>query len=249
MRRFVTALALVVAAPLPAAADTVLTLRNHSDEVVMMGQKTPAQDNEFRYWFSDDSTRYDMGDDTSIIMSLEAKKLYVVNHLEKNFSAIDLPFDFKSLVGPEMAPMMEQMMKMMAASVTVTPTERTGEFGGYACKYSKVDISMAMMQMNMDQCLSEKMPIDYARYQALAKAQAEMVPNGSWMKELAEKLKGFPVRSETTTTVMGKSFQSWQELKSVEEKSAPAGFYAPPAGYMEVKFDPMAQQQPKKKRK
>jgi len=248
MRRIVTVLALLVA-PLPAAADTVLTLRNHSDEIVMMGQKTPAQDNEFRYWFSDDATRYDMGDDTSVILSLEAKKFYVVNHLEKSFSAIDLPFDFKSLVGPEMAPMMEQMMKMMAASVTVTPTGRHGEFAGYPCKYSQVVVSMAMMQMNMDQCLSDKMPIDYARYKSLATAQAEMVPNGSWMKDLADKLQGFPVRSETTTTVMGKSFKSWQELQSVEEKSAPAGFYAPPPGYQEVKFDPMAQQQPKKKRK
>lgn len=247
MRRIATALVLVLA-PLPAAADTVLTLRNHSDEVVMMGQKTPAQDNEFRYWFSDDSTRYDMGDDTSIVMSLAAKKLFVINHLEKNFSTIDLPFDFKSLVGPEMAPMMEQMMKMMAASVTVTPTDRTGEYGGYACKFSKVDISMSMMQMSMDQCLSEKMPIDYSRYKALAQAQAEMIPSGSWMKELADKLQGFPVRSETTTTMMGKSFKSWQELKSVEEKSAPAGFYAPPAGYKEIKFDPMAQQQGKRRK-
>jgi hypothetical protein len=69
-----------------------------------------------------------------------------------------------------------------------------------------------------------------------------MMPNGSWMKEMVDKLEGFPVRSESTTTMMGKSFKSWQELESVDEKSAPAGFYAPPVGYKEVKFDPMAQQ-------
>ena len=248
MQRLPLPLALAVAlAAAPAAADTVLTLANHSDEVVMMGQKTPAQDNEHLYWFSDSATRYDMGD-SSIVMNLDHKKLYVVNHLEKNYSTIDLPFDFKSLVGPEMAPMMDQMMKMMAASVTVTPTDRTGEFGGYSCRYSKVDISMAMMQMASDQCLSDKMPIDYSRYKALAAAHAEMVPNGSWMKEMAEKLHGFPVRSETTTTVMGKSFKSWQELESVEQKSPPAGFYAPPSDYQEIKFDPMAQQQKRKKK-
>lgn len=248
MRRFGTALALAVAlAPMPAAADTVLTIRNHSDEVVMMGQKTPAQDNQFKYWFADDATRYDMGEDTSIIMNLGDKKLFVVNHLEKSFSTIELPFDFKSLVGPEAAPMMEQMMKMMAATVTVTPTDKTGEYGGYSCKYSKVAISMAMMQMNMDQCLTDRMPIDYARYKALATAQAEMVPNGSWMKELADKLQGFPVRTESTMTMMGKSFKSWQELESVAEQSAPGGFYAPPAGYKEIKFDPMAQQAKRRK--
>lgn len=242
----VFALCLVTA--LPAAADTVLTLANHSDEIVMMGQKTPAQDNEQQYWFTDDATRFDAGD-TSIVMRLDSKKLYVLNHSEKSYSTIDLPFDFKSLVGPEMAPMMDQMMKMMAASVTVTPSDRAGEFAGYGCRYSQVDVSMAMMQMSIDQCLSEKMPIDYSRYQALAEAQAEMIPNGSWMKELAEKLQGFPVRSETTTTMMGKSFQSWQELKSVEEKSAPAGFYAPPPGYKEIRFDPMAAQAQQRRKK
>lgn len=249
MRPLVISLALALAlGALPLAADTVLTLRNHSDEIVMMGQKTPAQDNEHQYWFSDSATRYDMSE-SSIVMNLEQKKLFIINHDEKSYSTIDLPFDFKSLVGPEMAPMMDQMMKMMAASVTVTPTGRGGEFGGYSCKYSKVDISMAMMQMASEQCLSDQMPIDYSRYKALAVAQAEMVPNGSWMKEMAEKLQGFPVRSETTTTMMGKSFESWQELTSVEERSAPAGFYAPPAGYREIKFDPMAQQQQKRKKK
>jgi len=248
MRRRISRLGLALSlAAVPAVADTVLTLANHSDEIVMMGQKTPAQDNEQQYWFSADATRFDAGE-SSIVMRLDTRKLYVVNHSEKSYSTIDLPFDFKSLVGPEMAPMMDQMMKMMAASVTVTPTERTGEFAGYPCKYSQVSISMAMMQMSMDQCLSEKMPIDYSRYQALAEAQAEMVPNGSWMKELAEKLEGFPVRSETTTTMMGKSFQSWQELRSVDEKSAPAGFYGPPAGSREIRFDPMAQQQKRRKK-
>jgi len=248
MRRHVLPLGIAFSlAAVPAAADTVLTLANHSDEVSVMGQKTPAQDNEQQYWFTDDATRFDAGD-TSIVMRLDAKKLYVIHHPEKNYSTIDLPFDFKSLVGPEMAPMMDQMMKMMAASVTVTPTDRSGEYGGFSCKFSKVNISMAMMQMSMDQCLSDEMPIDYSRYKALAEAQAEMIPNGSWMKEIADKLQGFPVRSETTTTMMGKSFGSWQELKSVDERSSPPGFYAPPAGYKEIRYDPMAQQQKRRKK-
>jgi len=61
------------------------------------------------------------------------------------------------------------------------------------------------------------------------------------MKDLAQKIKGFPVRTETTTAMGKKSFKNWQELKSVEERTAPEGLYAPPAGYREVKFDPMAQ--------
>lgn len=239
--KYFAALALVLSvASVPAAADTVLTIANHSDAFSMMGQNTPAQDNTFYYWFGADATRYDM-DETSVILRLDQKKFYLVNHGEKTYSAMDLPIDFEKLVGPEMAPMMQQMAQMMAATLTVTPSERTGNYAGYACKFQRVDLSMAMMQTSMDMCTTEELPIDYPKYRELSIAQSELAPNVSWMRDLAEKLKGFPLRTDTTATVMGKAMKSWQELKSVEEKAAPAGHYEPPAGYREVKFDPMAQ--------
>ena len=234
-----SALALALAA-VPVGADTVLTIANHTDAFSMMGQTTPAEDNTFTYWFGADATRYDM-DETSVILRLDQKKFYLVNHAEKTYSAMDLPIDFEKLVGPEMAPMMEMMAKTMAATTTVTPSDRTGSFAGYSCKYQRVDLSIAMMKTSMDMCTTEELPIDYSKYREIALAQSELAPNVSWMRDLAEKVKGFPLRTDTTTSGMGASMKSWQELKSVEEKAAPAGHYAPPAGYREVKFDPMAQ--------
>jgi hypothetical protein len=234
-----SALALSLIA-VPATADTVLTIANHSDAFSMMGQTTPAEDNTFYYWFGADATRYDM-DETSVILRLDQKKFYLVNHDEKTFSAMDLPIDFEKLVGPEMAPMMQQMAKMMAGTMTVTPSDRTGSFAGYSCKYQRVDVSMAMMKTSMDMCATEELPIDYPKYREVALAQAELAANQAWMRDLAEKVKGFPLRTDTTITGMGASMKSWQELKSVEDKAAPAGHYDPPAGYREVKFDPMAQ--------
>ena len=227
-------------ASVPVGADMMLTIANHSDAFSMMGQTTPAEDNTFTYWFGAEATRYDM-DETTVILRLDQKKFYLVNHGEKTFSAMDLPIDFEKLVGPEMAPMMQQMAQMMAATTTVTPSDRTGTYAGYSCKYYRVDISMAMMQTSMDMCTSEELPIDYPKYRELSIAQSELAANVSWMRDLAEKVKGFPLRTDTTATVMGKAMKSWQELKSVEEKAAPAGHYEPPAGYREVKFDPMAQ--------
>lgn len=235
----VSALALALAA-VPAAADKVLTIANHSDAFSMMGQTTPAEDNTFTYWFGGDAIRYDM-DETSVILRLDQKRFYFVNHDEKTYSPMDLPIDFEKLVGPEMAPMMQQMAQMMAATTTVTPSDRTGSYAGYSCKHYRVDISMAMMQTSMDMCTTEDLPIDYPKYRELYLAQSELAAGQSWMRDLAEKLKGFPLRTDTTATVMGKPMKSWQELKSIEEKAAPAGHYEPPAGYREVKFDPMAQ--------
>jgi hypothetical protein len=242
MRRLLALLCLAAVASAPVRADQVMNIFRHTDEMKMMGHTTPAQDVMTETWFGEQGMRFD-DPDSAIIVRVDQKKLFVVNKKEKSFSAIDLPFDFKSLVGPEMASMMDQMMKMMAATVTVTPTDRSGEYAGYHCKWYKVDIKMNMMQMAMDSCNSENMPVDVDRYHSLRKMQAEMSMNSQWIKDLMDKLPGFAVRSETATTMMGKTFKSWQELRSVEEKGAPHGFYEPPAGFKEIKFDPMKQQQ------
>jgi len=229
--------ALLVAAP--AAADKVLVIANHTDAMEMMGQTTPAQDDTYEYWFGDQAVRYDQGDH-SVVVSFADKTLYTIDHVKKQYSAIQLPFDFEKLMGPDAAPMMEQMMKMMAATSKVTPLDRTGEFAGHNCKYYKIDISMSMMQSAMDVCISKDLQIDYSKFRELVEAQSELMPNQDWMKDFAQ-LDGFPIRSETTTTVMGKSFGSWQELQKVEERDAPAGNYGPPSGYQEIKYDPMKQ--------
>ncbi len=245
MRRILPILASTLALAATAGADQVVTMLNHNDEVSVLGQRTPAQDVKHEYWFGAEALRYDMGE-TSIITRPTDKKLFFLNHPAKTYSVISLPFDLTSLVSPEMAPMMEQMMKMMAASTTVTPSDRTGTFAGVACTYSKVDITMSMMQMSMDMCASEDLPIDLGRYRSLKEMQAELAPNSDWMKDLAEKVKGFPIRTDTVTTMMGKSFKSSSELQSIDQRTPPAGFYAPPADYTEKAFDPMAQQAPAK---
>jgi len=225
----------------PASADKVLTLAQHTDAMTMMGHTTPAKDAVHEYWFGDQGLRYDMGD-TTVILRLDAKKFYMVNNTEKTYSVMDLPLDLKKLVGPEMAPMMDQMMKMMAATVTVTPSERTGNYAGFACKFSRVTIKMSMMELNSDECLTDTLPIDYSRYKSLVESQSQLSMNSQWMKDLVEKVHGFPVYTESTTTMMGKSFGSRQELKSIEERPASVGLYEPPAGYREVQYDPMKPQ-------
>ncbi len=233
-------LTLGLLAAVPASADQLMTVHSHTDEMSMMGHKTPAKDVDQQSWFGADRIHFESGDSV-IIMRLDQKKFYIVNDRAKTYSALDLPLDMKKLVPPEMAPMMEKMMGMMHFNVEVTPTTRTGNYGGYACKFSQVDMTTSMgMKISSQECISQDVPIDYTGYQKMVDNQSQMMPNTSWMKEVAEKLKGFPVRTETVTTMMGKSFNSWTELKSVEEKTPPAGIYDPPPGYQLVQYNPMA---------
>ncbi len=222
----------------PATADRVLTLKSHTDAMSMMGQEVPAKTETHTYWFSDRALRYDAGD-FSYVADFDGKKMVWINHPDKSYSTMDMPIDFKKIVPPEMAPMMEQMMGVMSSTAKVVDTGRSASYGGFDCSVYKVDISMAMMSSSMEVCVSKALPVDYSRYRELVESQANMFPNSKWMSELA-KIDGFPVRNDTTTTMMGKSFKSWQEIVSSEDRPAPAGTYAPPAGYQEKKFDPMS---------
>ena len=174
-RSWIAALALAGGAALlaatPAAADRLITMKSHTDAMEMMGQKTPAQDENYLYWFGDDAIRHDTGK-VSTILRFDRKKMIWINHDDKTYSAIDLPIDFKKLVPPEMAPMMEQMATMMGGSAKVTPTDKSGSFGGFDCKFYRVDVNMSMMNMGMDMCLSDQMPVDYTRYQSMVESQA-----------------------------------------------------------------------------
>ena len=58
-RPWIAALALAGGAALlvatPAAADRLITMKSHTDAMEMMGQKTPAQDENYLYWFGGDA--------------------------------------------------------------------------------------------------------------------------------------------------------------------------------------------------
>jgi hypothetical protein len=244
MTRFqwLAAFAVGLVAAAPASADKLLTIHSHSDAMTMMGHTTPAKDVDQHSWYGADRIRFDTGGSV-IIMRLDQNKFYIVNDDKKTYSALDLPLDIKKLVPPEMAPMMEKMMGMMQFKVDVIPGDKTGSYAGFACKFFQVDMSTAMgMKVSSQECISQDVPIDLKGYQKLIANQSEMFPNSSWMKEVGEKLKGFPVHTDTVTTMMGKSFNSWTELKSVQDETPPPGTYDPPPGYKLVEYNAMSPQ-------
>jgi hypothetical protein len=226
-----------VALPAIASADTLLVQKQHTDAMSMMGHDEPAKDETIETWLSTTGIARH-GGPIDTVVRFDDKKLYVINHAQKTYSTIALPFEFKSLVPPEQQAMMEQMEKMMAMEVTVTPTSETKQVGSWSAKRYDATVTGMGMKMEIVSWLSKDVGIDYAAYREYVKNASGLQPRADWMKKLAE-LDGFPVLQETTMTVMGKPFKTRSELVSVDERSAPAGTYEPPAGYKETKYDPM----------
>lgn len=239
LRPIVALVTLLSAAPL--AADTVVTMKSHTDAV---SKRVPAEDEFQVQWFGADGMRFDDGDDSSVIMRTDLNKAYMANHKDRSYIEVDLPIDLKAMMGAA-GPMMERMLEMIQPKVSITETDRTGSYGGYDCRFVRMEMTLAMgnSKTTSDSCVSGEVPIDYSRYEKFAKAQADLMPQFKWMEEMMSVARGFPVRTETTATFGGKTVTSWTEIEKVEEKDAPAGTYEPPAGYKKTEFNPMAQAQ------
>jgi uncharacterized protein DUF4412 len=242
------ALFAVLASAAAAQADTLIVAKHHSDAVEFMGQKQPATDHNVETWIGKGRFAR-LAPDLSVIVRADIKKMYIIRHEERAYNEVDLPLDFSSMLPPEMADMMKAMGKMMTWEATVTPTGETKTVAGYKSQGYKVAIS-GPMGMKIDQSIwaTKDLQIDYeALKELMVNQRALMAPlGGDWYKKLAA-VEGYPVLSESVTTMGGKSFGTREEMVSAEDKDAPAGTYDPPAGYKAEPFDPMSQGKARKR--
>lgn len=243
-------LALIAALAIATAAqaDTLIIAKHHSDAVEFMGQRQPATDHNVETWIGEGKVAR-LAPDLSVIVRADINKMYLIRPEEEAYNEIDLPLDFKSMMSAEMAGMMEAMGRMMKWEATVTPTGETKTIAGYKSQGYKVAIS-GPMGMKIDQSIwaTKDLEIDYdALKELMVNQRALMAPlGGDWWKKL-EAVDGYPVLSESVTTMGGKNFGTREEVISTETKDAPAGTYDPPKGYKAEKFDPMAQGKAKKR--
>lgn len=241
LRRIPTLLALLLLTSTVAArADTLLTMKSHTDAFELMGQKQEAKDSQIKMWVGSDRVRRD-DEATTIILRLDQNKMYMVDHTAKTYSILDLPIDFKKLMPEGGEQMMEQMSQMMKMDVTITPTEEKKTVGKWDARKVKVGLSNSMgMKVDTTMWVSKAVGVDSAIYTKMAASLASLQPGAmDWVKKM-EQIDGFPVLQESTVSMAGTSFKTREELLSVEDKAPTAGAYDPPAGYTKKAFDPMA---------
>jgi hypothetical protein len=147
---------------------------------------------------------------------------------------------------PEMQQKMAGLMGGAAAAVTVAKGPGSRTIAGYKC--DNWTVSLGEMSRT-EQCLSTEVPFPpqaWASYQDFANsmksAMASMGPMGQGIAQMQEKMKemkGLPLASSTTTTLMGKSNTDTQEVTEIKKGAIPAAAWVIPAGYKQVE-SPMA---------
>jgi hypothetical protein len=237
-RRPFLLLVLFLALAVPAAADSLLTLKNHVDAVQVAGESQPAKDTEVRVWVSEDKLRRDDGEITAILR-LDRNKLYVIRHPDKTWSELSLPVDFVRLMpkgSEQVGALWAQQMKL---TVQLQPTHETRTVGTWNARKVKMDITNATgMKIASTLWVSKDVP-GWSALNRLGATLAALQPgSASWVSAL-EQMEGFPVLREDRVEAMGARFGTREELLSVETRDAAPGTYDPPAGYQQAPFNPL----------
>jgi hypothetical protein len=235
-----------VAIPIAVQADVYIKQKNHTDGFSMMGQSQPAKDDLFVTWMSKDMARMDHGEDSSIIIRMDKKVMYMIDHSEMRYT--EMPIDskgdiFSSAISAsdmsdeeqaEAKKMMAGFATMMKPKVTVTETGETQKIKNWNCK--KYDMTMSMMGMTTksEVWASEDIKIDYELYRNLNFSLLGQTQGIEDMMKEMEKIKGIVVMSTGSMSMMGTDVKSTQELVEVAEKSAPKGTYDVTEGYKKL---------------
>ena len=236
-----------VAAPITAQADMYIKQKNHMDGYSMMGQTQPPQDDLFVSWMSKDKARMDHGEDTSIIVRLDKKKIYMINHAEKTYG--EMPYnettdiltsaladsDLSDEEQAQAKKMMAGFAEMMTPKISVKGTGETKKIKKWNCKKYIMTMNMMGTTATTEVWATEDIKIDYELYSTLMFSMMPKTPGSGKMPEEMKKIKGLTVLSTGTMSMMGTDVKSTQELLEVVEKSAPTVTYKIPEGYKKQK--------------
>ncbi len=228
MKKTLTVFSLLLVLAVAASADIYVKSKTHTDAFAMMGQNRPAKDEISEQWFNDNQFAA-ITPEMTIAVDLKKNILDIINDKQKTYIESSLPFDFASILDPQMAQMMGQMMKM---TVTVAPTGQAKTIGQWKCDGYDVTINMMMMPVKITVWASSDVPFDLAKFQNLYMnvMKAQMRLDDASVKEMM-KVKGYWIATETSVEMMGTKMRTTSEVIEIAQKSPAASVYAVPAGY------------------
>lgn len=246
--RIVPMLAVIVAFGIgaPALADSFFKQVVHTGAFEMMGQTTPETNDTTTMWLTEGKAYSSMSDTAAVIFYLERGEICFINHEEKQYSL--MPMDLGEIIDEvleeedEEARQMAEVVKGMAgaimgsARISVTPTEETRKIGEWDCTKYNVDLTMAMMNSKQELWATEDIQVDYKMFQAVSGGMMARMPGYDKILEGMKQIKGVPVKTVATASIMGSEAVTTTELIEYAEKDAPDGIYDIPEGYKKVEM-------------
>jgi hypothetical protein len=250
---------LTLALAVPAAADDLTIVSK-----VTQSGKAPTTTTSY---LSSDHARIDTGDGHEMIADLKNGDVTIIDGQKRQYFVVTRQ-DMdqlqarmqKQMNSPEMQRAQEQMKNlppeikkkmqaMMGGLVSAVTVEKTGparKIAGYNCETWTIAVGEISKTV---ECLTTELPLPaqaWQAYQDMANRTksmtAAMGPMAKSMSDLQEKMKdvkGFPMSSTTTASVLGHSTATTTEVVEVKRGTVPASAWQLPAGYTKID-NPMA---------
>jgi hypothetical protein len=183
--------------------------------------------------------RQDDGDATSIIIRLDKNKVFILNHIEKAYSEMDLPINLEDNLTEEA----KQIIKVMKISSSVEETEETRLIRGWKSQKFTADISIYMMGMEMPMTMeiwaSKKTGINLRTFHKFYSVLLAINPFTKDLMEDFKKIDGYPVLTKISMQVKGVETTSLEEVLTIEETKAPRGIFDLPSEYSRIAYNPL----------
>jgi len=225
--------------PLSVNADYVVKKTTQKTETVLNGSNQKSSNNDGTTWISKNKMRQDDGDATSIIIQLDKNKVFILNHVDKTYSEMDLPLKLEENLPPEAM----QIIQVMKISSSVTETQETRVIKDWKSQKFLADISISMMGMDMPMTMeiwaTKETGINLKNFR---KCYAVLLSMNPFTKDLVaefQKIEGYPVLTKISMRVKGVETKSQEEVITIEEIRAPRGIYDLPSEYTLVAYNPL----------
>ena len=225
--------------PLSANADHVVKKTKQTTETVMIGSNQKSSKNDGTTWISKNKMRQDDGGAKSIIIRLDKDKVFILNHVDKTYSEMDLPVKLEENLTPEA----KQIIQVIKISSSVTETQETRVIKGWRSQKFSADISISMMGMDMPMTMeiwaSKETGINLKTFRKFYAVLLSMNPFTKDLLEEFQKIEGYPILTKISMRVKGVETKSHEEVITVEESRAPKGTYDLPSEYTRVAYNPL----------
>src|SRR5262249_42195271 len=258
MRTATISLAILAAASVAAASSDGLTI---TSKVVKDGAASTATS-----YIAEDHARWSSSDGV-VIIDPKANQMIIINDAKKTYS--DSTNQYIDAAAAKMKEQMnspevqraqeamknlppEQRQRMEAAmggmfAVDVHKNGTSRKIAGYNCE----DWTVKIGQMSTtEECMTTEVKFPMQAYdmfrsmsdsmKSLMAAMGPMAKGMADMQEQMKKIKGFPLASKTTTSILGRSSTSSTEVTEIKRGAIPDSAWEIPSGYTKTE-SPMAQ--------
>jgi hypothetical protein len=233
-----------------ANAEVYMKQKRHTDETKVMGKTQPATDEIIITWLGKDRARMDHDQDKSTIILLDKNVFISLDHTKMTYVEMQIgewektieesvnkeaktdedKEDAKKALG-----FLKGLKSLVKFETKVTETKEAKKIKDWNCRKYVLKANMPMVKMTSEIWATEDIRVDFNLYRKISNAMMAGMPGMQEALKEMEKIKGVMVYSQSTGSAMGADVKSTEELLEIAEKTAPAGAYEIPKGYIKEK--------------